>query len=508
MNTKIEIKKISAFSQPQRRLVRQKSGFKVNGNKAGSECQIFNTRRYQISDKEIRILYGEKNIKLPELFAEKLAIYGVGLYIKSDKDLIVHGDLRVVTKGKRKFIGEHYEKNISSDMWTRIGFDLTIGVDSPDDIYNTDVALTFLFKEKKAKIEVFGFQSGGVGYFIDKQNYKTSFYEKTDLYKPEIYYLPFKDLIIKKAVHLGNGYIIGKSCNRCGRFLPIDVDSIESELNPLGFSNHCKKRSPCSHNAFSRYYIENDLDIPNLPKNLKDRIITVSGKQYFKVYYGFQLECRSCKKFEVNAPLNPLRNKAQHHEDGARRRAVERMIIELTGNDVIKNFRVKNKQEFQEYIWEKFNRKCFACNKPLVKSSDMDIDHTLPLVYLWPLNETATCLCKTCNSLKHDLFPGEFALYSSDKLKQLSKLTGVPLRVITSKKRIANYRVVKILVDNITWLFDDFLSRKDYQKVKEGKTAADLIYKALQKVLVKEGIDLVSLYYKKTGRYPSSITIS
>ena len=37
MSKKIEIKKLSAFSQPKRRLVRQKSGFKVNGDKAGSE---------------------------------------------------------------------------------------------------------------------------------------------------------------------------------------------------------------------------------------------------------------------------------------------------------------------------------------------------------------------------------------------------------------------------------------------------------------------------------------
>lgn len=506
MSKKIEIKKLSAFSQPKRRLVRQKSGFKVNGDKAGSECQILNTKKYQISDKEIRILYGEKNIKLPELFSEKIAIYGVGLYIRSDKDLIVHGDLRIV--GKRKFIGDHYEKHIPPNLWTRIGFDLTIGVDNLDNLYNVDIALSLLFKEKNTKIEIFGFQSGGVSHFVNKKDYKISFYEKTGLYKPEIYYLPFKDLIIKKANYLGVGHIIGKSCNRCGRFLPIDVDNVKSELNPLGFSNHCKKRSPCVHNAFSRFYIENYSEIKNLPAHLKERIVDVDGKKYLKVHYGFQLECRSCKKFEVNAPLNPLRNKAQHHEDGARRRAIERMIIELTGNDVIKNFRVKNKQEFQEYIWEKFDRKCFACDKPLLKSSDMDIDHTLPLVYLWPLNETATCLCKTCNSLKHDSFPGEFALYSLDKLKRLSKLTGIPFRVMSSKKRIANDKVIRVLIGNITWLFDDFLSRKEYQKVKEGKMVADLIYKALQKVLAKENIDLVSLYYKKTGRYPSSITVS
>ncbi|WKZ26088.1 MAG: hypothetical protein QY322_02130 [bacterium] len=137
----------------------------------------------------------------------------------------------------------------------------------------------------------------------------------------------------------------------------------------------------------------------------------------------------------------------------------------------------------------------------------MDIDHTLPLVYLWPLDATATALCKSCNSLKHDLFPSEFKLYDKNKLMILSKLTGIPYEVISSKERTVNESVSGLLKENVEWVFEDFLSRNDYQKIKKGKKVADLIFKALNKVLTTTNIDLISIYRKKTGKFPSSISL-
>ena len=46
-------------------------------------------------------------------------------------------------------------------------------------------------------------------------------------------------------------------------------------------------------------------------------------------YYGHQLECKACKKFFVNMPLNPQRNAQQFKEDGLRRRAIEVLINHL-----------------------------------------------------------------------------------------------------------------------------------------------------------------------------------
>lgn len=498
--------KNSVFNQPRRRGVRQRSGFKVSGSKTGSECLIYKTDKFEVKGKDLSLAFSESTFKFVKLFSEDICIYGFGLYILSDKDLLVSASILVSNLNHKKgTLTVGHKQIVPKNIWTKIGFHLENNFPSVNDYFSSKINLNILCRDGDPIIEFFGLQFGPVDYYENKPKYKVNFFEKTDLYKPEIYYLPFRKIKISKARYIGYGFIIGKSCNRCARFLPIDT---ENELNPLGFSNHCKKRAPCSHAAFSRYSIENPKLIAELPQGMASKIVSLNGKDYFTTHFGFQLECRTCKKFEVNAPLNPLRNKAQHHEDGARRRAFERMIIELTKDDVVKNFRSSHKQEFQEYIWNNFGKTCFGCGKSLPKISNMDIDHTLPLSYLWPLNESATCLCKACNSLKHDLFPSEFAPYTKKKLKTLSQLTGISLPQIISKKRIVNPKVTQLLIKNSVWLFDDFLARKDYQKNKKGKMVADLIYKALQKVLVTENIDLIKIYFEETGKYPASITLS
>ena len=54
-------------------------------------------------------------------------------------------------------------------------------------------------------------------------------------------------------------------------------------------------------------------------------------------------------------------------------------------------------------VFDRFNGKCFACQKDLTFQaqgrSDFRLDHTLPNRYLWPLTtETATLLCDACNT--------------------------------------------------------------------------------------------------------------
>jgi len=106
--------------------------------------------------------------------------------------------------------------------------------------------------------------------------------------------------------------ILLKSCNRCGRYLPVNIGN---ERDHLSFSNHCvaEHRRPCSHGSFGRL------------RNSEDEA------DFLKLDYGFQLECRFCKKFEVNAAHNPQRSSAQMKEDGARRRAFELLLADLYG---------------------------------------------------------------------------------------------------------------------------------------------------------------------------------
>jgi len=135
----------------------------------------------------------------------------------------------------------------------------------------------------------------------------------------------------------------------------------------------------------------------------------------------------------------------------------------------------------------------------------MDLDHTMPLSAFWSLDESATCLCQRCNSLKSDKFPIEF--YNEEELNELSKITGLDYKFIRSK--IPNVKVIKELLKKIVWFFDDFLNNKDYQKVRNDKKTADLIFNAIDKQIkrIYPKIDLVEFYKKVTGKNPSSITL-
>ena len=131
----------------------------------------------------------------------------------------------------------------------------------------------------------------------------------------------------------------------------------------------------------------------------------------------------------------------------------------------------------------------------------MALDHTMPLAYLYRMDETATCLCSSCNSKKSDSFPVDF--YTQEKLSELSAITGLSLEKLNS--RSINRSVLKILVENVVWFFDDFLMDPHYQKVRGDILTADKIHDALKRVIANE-VDLVAEYIKIKGKKPTSIS--
>lgn len=258
----------------------------------------------------------------------------------------------------------------------------------------------------------------------------------------------------------GEHVLILKSCNRCGRYLPINVPA---ERNQLSFSNHCvaAHRRPCSHATFSRL------------RNVED------AADILKLDYGYQLECRFCKKFEVNAAHNPQRNSAQMKEDAARRRAFELLLAELYGGTPQLRYRYETGSELADDIWERFSRSCFNCGTMLPSARVMHLDHTRPLALLWPLDGTATALCGPCNSDKRDRVPADF--YPPAKLATLSKITGIPIEELRSAH--PNEQVLDLLLSKLAWFFGEFLAREEMMKERDGKITGELVIKALQKVL-------------------------
>lgn len=270
------------------------------------------------------------------------------------------------------------------------------------------------------------------------------------------------DIETPKNAPTGEHILILKSCNRCGRYLPINVPA---ERDQLSFSNHCvaAHRRPCRHATFGRL------------RNVEDTA------EVLQLDYGFQLECRFCKKFEVNAAHNPQRSSAQMKEDGARRRAFELLLEELYEGTPQLRYRHEHGSELADDVWGRFGHSCFNCSTQLPTSRDMHLDHTRPLALLWPLDETATALCGPCNSEKRDRAPADF--YPKKKLADLSTITGLSIPELTSAK--PNEQAIDLLLSRLGWFFGEFLARAEMTKDRDGKITGELVVKALQKVFAR-----------------------
>lgn len=491
------------FRTPIRRKTRQRSGFSVSGNTPGSECKIKKSGRLNIKSSDFRVDFYKKDIVLQPLFENEKAILCFGAYIKPKENLDLTLNLKYDLESNNRT--ETRNLPLYANQWNKVGILADVPVINPLNVKKLICELKLANKNKGiGQIDFFGINLGSIDYDYFKENeVENIFYEKIPIYIPEISYHKYDQIQLVQSNPKLNFFegepIIIKSCNRCSRFLPIDA---LNERNTLSFSNHCVKKAPCTHNAFSKYAIK-EKDYSSVPPEFSK----LNKDNHITLYHGYQLECKSCKKFFVNAPLNPLRNSTQHREDSLRRRAIEILVDTILGREwIYHKFRIEQKKEFDKFIWEKFGKRCFKCNKQLKNEHEMDLDHTMPLASFWALDESATCLCKKCNSLKSDKFPVEF--YSNLELQNLSKITGIPLSILKEKR--ANEDFIKKLLQKVDWFFDDFLNNKDYQKVRSGKRTSDLIFKAILKQLrtfYNKDIDLIEIYKEKKGRLPETITI-
>ena len=189
-----------------------------------------------------------------------------------------------------------------------------------------------------------------------------------------------------------------KKCSYCGRHLPLDM----TRIGGLSFHKHNAKKT------------------------------------------NHQNECRSCKKWRINNQFNPIRTTDQLHESSVITR--ERAIF-LRDPQILQEIKDRSGAGLKSQVWERFGRRCFYCDREL-QLSEVQLDHTRPLAYLWPIDEHATCLCAEHNNLKKDKFPVDF--YSADKLEQLSEITGLALADL-SRKELNDRELQRILGDITTF---------------------------------------------------------
>jgi hypothetical protein len=350
----------------------------------------------------------------------------------------------------------------SAPDWSKLGsMVVSEGTDQESEVKIT-------FKSTKAtEVGLYGFECG----IISHKHLEWAKVEKPVLLKnmydfsPEANFVEIagETIIEHMDVNENSIQLHLKSCNRCARFLPINITD---ERKHLSFSNHCVAlhRRPCSHKGFGR-------------------LTNVVTGNVLQLEYGYQLECRFCKKYEVNAAHNPQRSAAQMKEDGARRRALEFLLTELNDGEspVLRYRHITGGRELADDVWNKFDGRCFNCNGPIKESKKMHLDHTRPLAMLWPLDETATCLCKSCNSQKRDRSPGDF--YPEDKLIKLSEITGIPISELQNPE--PNMEAVQLLLDRLDWFFNEFCMKPELNMERDGKVASELLVKAIQKTLNK-----------------------
>jgi len=496
------------FRTYRRRDVTRRSGNKASGIKTGGECIIINSDEFIMNSDSAEFKFEVSNVELENLFELDEGVIAFGGYIKPTELISIDINMFYYLDEEGICISEtkKYKNGIKPGTWNNIGAHVGQQLESLPDNFIKKVSVVMKIEAPvETKINLVSFDLASINYtdYLSNKFYKP-FKQKTSMHIPNIYYLSTEKeleslLISTKGVQNDIGEpIVLKSCNRCSRYLPINI--LEEE-DIIAFSLHCKKRAPCSHPLFSSYKIDNyDLlsDIYNL--DVIDQYITEDKVNSF---YGHQVECRACKKFYVNFALNPLRNAQQFKEDGLRRRALEVLVNTLLDRNLVHHeFEYKTKKQFTEYIWLKFNKRCFKCSKKL-NHNELHLDHTMPLAYLYRLDESATCLCPEHNSQKRDSFPVDF--YTPEELRKLSNITNLDLSILNS--RTPNMYVVKLLKENIEWFFDVFLMDSEYQKVRDGRLTADKIYASLERVLEGTNVNLLSEYQLITNKDPKSISL-
>lgn len=485
----------------QRRGVTRESGYHTCEDTTGGECIISHSTRFVCEERETVFRFHRWELDVVELFESGVTIVAFGGYIHSEKRAELRFELDYIYEGQGYSDGEYSDAIIDENSWKNVGIHSEQKINIADTIIDANIKM-IITSEPGNVLDFACFDFG----IINKPEFfdtscALSFHQKTYMHVPYLYYLsseqPFTQYLVGEYDFSRGMRVVLKSCNRCGRFLPINIDD---EMKTLSYSLHCKKRAPCVHSTFRAYTIQNlgDLAASDLEGLRIENNKVVS-------YYGHQLECKACKKFFVNAPLNPQRNPQQFKEDGLRRRAIEVLVnILLERNLVHFEFEKRTKKEFSRYIWEKFDKRCFKCGRESnpIKLEEMALDHTMPLAYLYRLDESATCLCSSHNSQKSDHFPVDY--YSEEELIQLSKITGLSLETLHKKE--VNHTVLALLIENVEWFYDEFLMAPEYQKVRDGIRTSDKINDSLKRV-IGGIVDLAKEYKNRTGHYPTSVTI-
>ena len=331
--------------------------------------------------KSLRIAGNRKPLKVLQLIqtlaAKRSKIGGFGGYIQTDVSTEISVDVVV---GKTKLLSETFT---SGKAWARIGLAFPLERDA-------DLVVHLNLTRPVAHLDLWGLDAGAITLPNLKQVTTPTVADINFSHLlPETLYLSHSvplalDIdeqhsspFVRKdgtAIHL-------KKCSYCGRLLPLDP----ARPGAIAFHKHNAKLS------------------------------------------GHQNECRACKKWRINDSFNPLRTVDQLNESSLITR--ERRLL-LREPEILQRIKDRKGRGLKSIIWEKFGKKCFHCGKPL-QLDEVELDHTRPLAYLWPIDEHATCLCAEHNNFKKDKFPVDF--YSTSQRRELARIIGLSFAELSTR---------------------------------------------------------------------------
>lgn len=227
-----------------RRETTRESGYHTCEATTGGECVLVRADRYQCAHSREKFMFTRDRIELVELFEKGIFLVAFGGCIFSKQKATVSLELGFTYEGvDYAFSGG--DVVIEENCWSPIG----IHGEKPirDDLHASNVYAKMWIQSKKSgnKLDFISFDLDAVSKpeFQDT-SCAESFYQKTKMHVPWLYYLrtdlPFDQYLIdepglgKQDLTAGRR-IVMKSCNRCGRYLPINVND---ELKTLGYSLH------------------------------------------------------------------------------------------------------------------------------------------------------------------------------------------------------------------------------------------------------------------------------
>jgi hypothetical protein len=179
-----------------------------------------------------------------------------------------------------------------------------------------------------------------------------------------------------------------------------------------------------------------------------------------------QGECNLCKQL-YNSIKNQTRLADQHREAAQKRR----LYIDLSGVTRLDS----------AAVIERFKGRCFKCGMDLMgvdATPERHLDHTLPVMYLWPLTtENATLLCRAHNSEKAGKWPS--TVYSEQELRRLSALTGIAYDVLKAEPHFNPDAVERLhdptVVDSLVTRYAPYM---------------DELHRIRNRLLVSTGLDI------------------